>query len=192
MANLHTHPTAKLTQLAALAITTLLLVAAGCHSNPNQKIAHGEEFSDEKAATSVGQMAQAQTAAGAKNDGMLYDHNFHGTKLNSLGQTKLDLIVKGTPAGDPVVVYLNVPQDGLAARRPAVLAYLHDGGLKDAQIKLIDGPATGENTPSAKTMSKIYMAKDGSYTGEMAEDQAAGSAGGMGQPSSGGSPSASH
>jgi hypothetical protein len=188
MANLHTHPTAKWTQLAS-AMAALLLIAGGCHSEQHAPVAHGEKFYDESAPRSVGLLAQSQSAAGAKADGMLYDHNFHGAKLNSLGQAKLDLIVKGTPAGDPVVVYLNVPHDALATRRPAVLAYLREGGLKDAQVKLIDGPNPTEGTPAAKTLQRMYKAKEGSYDGDMVEatDTTGGMGGGASQTSSGGS-----
>jgi hypothetical protein len=188
MAN-RTHPTTATWTLMAVASLLAIGSTTGCKSDKAQPaVVHGEEFVRADATRNVGCISQAQAASGAKADGMLYDRNFHGEKLNSLGMTKLDLIVKGTPAGDPVVVYLNVPQDGLETRRPAVLAYLKEGGLKEEQIKLIDGSNPTNTTPSAMSMSKLYKSTNGTYTGELAESAdsvsaAAGGGGSMGASS---------
>jgi hypothetical protein len=185
MTNRNTHPMAKWTFLATA--TAMLLIAGGCNSNkPETPVVHGEEFDNACAPRAVGQMAQSQSAAGAKSDGMLYDHNFRGDKLNSLGQSKLDLIVKGTPAGDPVVVYLNVPADGLETRRPAVLAYLKEGGLAEGKIKLVDGPNPSK-TANAAMLPRIYKSREGVYDGQTAESADASSTSGGGMSASSGS-----
>ena len=61
-------------------------------------------------------------------------------ELNSLGQGKLSLIVKGTPVGDPVYVYLNMPHDQVTARQTAVTAYLKTAGVADDKIIVAEGP----------------------------------------------------
>ncbi len=106
----------------AVPLVTLfaLAVLAGCH-DPYQR---GETFEDGDHPTPIGRMNQAQAAAGAKQDATLYDRHFRGDHLDPLGQGKLDLMLKGTATGEPVQVYLDMPADLAAARRPAVAAYL--------------------------------------------------------------------
>ena len=125
----------------------------------------------EDAARSTGLFAQSEAAAGAKSDAMLYDRSFDGSTLNSLGQVKLDLILKATPGGQPVVVYLVVPHDSLADRQATVTAYLKNAGVPDGLIKTVEGPNTNTTTPTEKTLSSIYKADGSSFTGEDADSQ---------------------
>lgn len=154
---------------------TLLLgtaLMAGCGYQ------HGENFYADDKVRSTGQMAQAQCAAGAKEDGMLYDMNFHGDKLNSLGEGKLDLILKGTPEGDPVFVYLNMPHDQVAERQVAVTAYLKTAGISDSKIVVAEGPNLGNTTPTAANLQHIYRKDSETYNGEYAKDEPAAGGGG--------------
>ena len=162
-------------------ITTALFATLqfGCNHNQPAKL-HGEEFTSDLDSTSTGKLAQAQCAAGAMQDGMLYDINFHGDKLNSLGQGKLDLILKGTPLGDQVLVYLNMPHDLVALRQAAVAAYLKDAGVGDTRIVIAEGPNMNKSVPTAYNLSHIYKADGGSFTGEAARDDGGSSAVGMG------------
>jgi hypothetical protein len=189
------HPTTNL-KWAALLAAAMLLATTGCQSNTDKaaeqpRILHGEQFDPEQS-KSVANAADAQIAAGAKADGMLEADHFHGTKLNSLGESKLHLITKGTAATDPVVVYLDIPADGIAARKPAVVAYLKNNEhLTDARIKVVDGANPDDNTPTAYNLSQIYKSKGdgGGYTGEPAEQTAGGgeaAAGGMSASTGGG------
>lgn len=132
---------------------------------------HGERYDAEDAARSTGLFAQSEAAAGAKSDAMLYDRSFDGSTLNSLGQVKLDLILKATPGGQPVVVYLVVPHDSLADRQATVTAYLKNAGVPDGLIKTVEGPNTNTTTPTEKTLSSIYKADGSSFTGEDADSQ---------------------
>jgi hypothetical protein len=157
--------TAGFTAIAGLIASALL---TGCHTAP---IAHGEVMYKNDDTTCVGRMSQAQAANGAKNDAMLYDHNFHGSELNSLGQVKLDLILKATPSGDPVYVYLNMTHDQVAARQAAVTAYLKTAGLADTKIIVAEGANPNPSTPTAYNMSGLYK-KDGQvYAGEAFKDE---------------------
>jgi hypothetical protein len=159
------------------ALTALLLgsaVLAGCGYQ------HGENFYADDAVRGTGQIAQAQCAAGAKDDAMLYDMNFHGDKLNSLGEGKLDLILKGTSAGDPVFVYLNMPHDQVAERQVAVTAYLKTAGISESKIVVAEGPNLGNTTPTAANLQHVYR-KDGEiYNGEYAKDDALAAGAGAG------------
>jgi hypothetical protein len=159
------------------AVTGLICTAliVGC-----QPIAHGEKFYGSDDVTNVGKIAQAQAAAGAKDDAMLYDKNFHGTELNSLGEGKLDLIVKGTPDGDPVYVYLNMPHDQVALRQAAVTAYLKTAGVADTKIIVAEGSNPNPSTPTAYNLGGLYKADGASFNGQAAvdADAAGGAAGG--------------
>jgi hypothetical protein len=143
----------RLEVLAAL-IGSVLLV--GCAPK-----LHGEEFIKDGQVTSVGKISQAQCANGAKEDAMLYEQNFKGVELNSLGQVKLDLILKGTPTGESVHVYLNMPHDLVAERQAAVARYLKTAGVPETRIIVAEGPNPNNQTPTAYNMSGLYKS-DGS------------------------------
>jgi len=166
--------------IAALAGLVVSALMAGCHG----PIAHGEQFTDNNEVTSVGKFNQAQSAVGAREDAMLYDQNFHGNELNSLGEGKLDLIVKGTQTGDPVHVYLNMPHDQVAARQSAVTAYIKTEGVADDNIIVAEGPNTNPSTPTAYNIGAIYKGDGGSFNGSAAAESsdaaAAGAPGGGG------------
>ena len=132
---------------------------------------HGERYDAEDAARSTGLFAQSQAAAAAKSDAMLYDRSFDGSTLNSLGQVKLDLILKATASGQPVVVFLVVPHDSLADRQATVTAYLKNAGVPDDLIKITEGPNTHNATPTANTLTSIYKADGTSFTGEAADSE---------------------
>ena len=171
----HTPLFATVTGLIATALLT------GCHHTDAPKQINGTEFVSEDQSTSIGKINQAQSAAGAKEDAMLYDHNFHGGDLNSLGQGKLDLIVKGTPTGDPVYVYLNMPHDQVAGRQTAVTAYLKSAGVAEDKIIVAEGSNPNLSTPTAYNLGGIYKQDGTSYNGQAAVDaSAAGSAMGGG------------
>jgi hypothetical protein len=144
----------------------VLAALSGCQTKM-----HGEQFTDESKPTATGQITQAQSAAGAKSDAMLYDTHFDGSKLNSLGQVKLDLICKATAVGSPVVVYLNMPQDRVALCEPAVTAYLKSAGLGTSQITLIAG-ANPHTTPAAYNLGTIYKTDGNTYNGQAAAEVA--------------------
>jgi len=168
------------TRIAALAGLAFSALVTGCHP-----IIHGEQFIDKNEVTSIGKFNQAQSAVGAKEDAMLYDQNFHGSELNSLGEGKLDLIVKGTTAGDPVYVYLNMPHDQVAARQAAVTAYLKTEGVADTSIIVAEGPNTNPSTPTAYNIGAVYKGDGGSFNGSAAAETSDAAAG-AGAPGGGG------
>ena len=167
----------KTVQLASLLAVSALM---GCH---HDQIAHGEMFNPPGAPTPVSEACEVQAAAGARADGMLYDHHFDGSDLNSLGKDKLNRMVKGTPTSQPVVVYMNMPHDSATARQTAVAAYLKDSGLKESDVQVFEGSNPNLTTPTAYNLSVVYKGANATFDGEGADT---GSASGGGASSSGG------
>lgn len=160
--------------LLTLAASSTLLLSTGCASRM-----HGDDFMTYEAPTSTGEMAMAQSSSGAAEDAMLYDVNFHGQELNTLGQGKLDLITKGTHPGDPVVVYLNMPKEKATLREAAVKAFLKGEGISDDLIVLNHGPNPLANTPAAYNLNTVYKSDGASFNGQAADQDATGAAGGI-------------
>jgi hypothetical protein len=165
--------------------TLALLLAVGCKSNSSSTTAssekpekiHGEIFADDNAPTSIGLMTQAQAANGARADAMLYDRHFEGNTLNSLGTTKLDLIRKATPVGQPIVVYLNVSKDNADARQGAVLAFYKAEDVDESLIKVAQGSNPNNTTPTAYNLPGIYKGSGNAYDGTAADLQSSGGGG---------------
>ena len=153
----------------------LILAAAGCDSH--DELLHGEDFYANGAPTASGRLAESQAAAGAKRDGMLYPRHFDGDTLNALGQTKMDLMLKGTSVGNPMTVYLVMPADlpkvDADARQAAVAAYLRDAGISATQVAFASGPNPTDSSPVAFYLPVIYSAEGPSYSGASADLQPA-------------------
>ena len=153
------------TRLSALFFASALVV--GCSSShPDDAPAkvHGEQFTEDTAPKSIGYVTQAQAASGAKKDGMLYDYHFSGSELNSLGQTKLNLILHATHVGETVTVCLNTEHDD--ARAASVAKFFKNAGVPEKELQIVDGPNANDVTPTAYNLSGIYHAEGGSFTGE--------------------------
>ncbi|MGA3065924.1 MAG: hypothetical protein ABSF29_03655 [Tepidisphaeraceae bacterium] len=86
-------------------------------------------------------LIDAQTNAGARADATLYADHFDATGLSSLGTDKLNKMMADSHSKNPMVVYLDVPNDAsAAARQTAVSHYLMDhGGLKAGQFQVALG-----------------------------------------------------
>src|SRR3954462_1291732 len=77
----------------ALAAATI----SGCTRSSHHETSY-ELFGPEKEIKDMDRFAAAQSAAGARHDGMLYSHHFSGSELNSLGRSKLHLMTADKPA----------------------------------------------------------------------------------------------
>ncbi len=168
---MRTTPHRPLSLIAVLA----LALGAGCQSDKQR----GETFDEGDRPSPIGRVAEAQAAAGAKQDATLYDRHFRGGHLDSLGTTKLALMVKGTAVGEPVQVYLDMPESTVAARRAAVTAYLAAAGVPADKVELAVGPNPNTLTPTAYNLSTVYKTD----TGEAAD---LGVTGGLGANGPGG------
>ena len=147
-------------RMARVAAGMIVLGAAagtvGCHHSqtPDGRV-HGDQFRPDGEVRSIQRFADAQTAAGARNDATLHAYHFDCLDLNSLGQHKLDAMLKDDDACAPIVVYLELPQgegEGYDARRDSVAVYLKDRGLQESQIKLVAGPNVNDMHPTASAL----------------------------------------
>lgn len=150
------------TLLATLLCTAALTAITGCQSHDDTR--HGEVFYENGQTTHIGQMAQAQAAAGAKADSMLYARQFDGDELNSLGEAKMDLILKGTRKDQPVKLYFVMAHDAMSAREASVKAYLKKAGVTPDETIFAEGPNPDDHTPAAYNLAEIYTLKTNDQT----------------------------
>ena len=147
-----------------LPIITITLAGAalvGC----NKEVSH-QLFARESEIHDMDRFAAAQSAAGARQDGMLYPHHFSGSELNSLGREKLHLMTLDKPSTEPLAVYLNITNDPLAhERESAISKYLQEQGLAaaDVQIKMGANPHAG--FPSASGLIRYSKTESGTPEG---------------------------
>src|ERR1051325_9912233 len=92
----------------AIAATAAAL-ATGCQSDTKKPA--DEFFYADSDVRHANIAADAQARRGAKADATLQDYHFDDGQLNSLGESKLDLLVNRDRADDAVTtVYLNFPE----------------------------------------------------------------------------------
>ena len=136
----------------ALIIVLVVLATAGCGAKE-------PFFPEEGAYRPVQRIADAQEAAGARADANLYACHFDQTVLNSLGQAKLDAMIRSGPALEPLVVHLQPAageeHDDLVARMESVTAYLRDCGLADDQIAFADRYNDAAYSPAAPALANL-------------------------------------
>lgn len=154
--------------LSSTLALTLLAAASGCNSEHPGDL-HGETFSQPGETTAIGQLAQAQGAAGAKADSMLYDRHFTGDQLNALGQAKMDLILKGSPLNAPVKVYFVMAHDAVWTRETAVAEYLDKAGVTASDAVFAEGANPDNKTPAVYNLAGIYQVTKDSYSGQAAD-----------------------
>lgn len=167
-------------------LLALLPASAGCQGAQGETgrgVARprGEAFRADDEPRSVHRFAHAQSAAGARHDATLRPDHFDGGTLNSLGQEKLELMLKDDEACDPLVVYVDVPpgpdSSGLAGRMESVKVYLKDRGLEDRQIQLEATANPSARGPAAPGIAAKRLIDSGAPIGTNPEPT--GSAGAM-------------
>jgi hypothetical protein len=143
----------------SLVALVLMLLGTGCAKlslHPN------DDFLSENAADRDSrQAADMQAARGARADGMLRAVHFDGSNLNSLGQQRIQLMMRDNESSLPLVVYVNLPaEDSLAtARREAVESHLKELGLKADQFRVEAGP-----NPASSSMAADRIAEKASQS----------------------------
>ena len=126
----------------------------------------GEAFRADNEPRAVHRFAHAQGAAGARHDATLHPDHFDRGTLNSLGQEKLELMLKDDDACDPLVVYVDVPSGELmAGRMESVKVYLKDRGLEDRQIQLEAGANPAARGPAAPGIAAKRLIDSGAPIG---------------------------
>src|SRR3954470_17516811 len=87
------------------AAAAMLLIGTGCNSDKSSMT----DFFPADENRSTQNFMTAQAASGARNDATLYPMHFDCGRLNSLGEGKLDLMLKDDDSTDAVVVYMDLP-----------------------------------------------------------------------------------
>ena len=141
-----------LVRLAAAA--GMLAFAAGCQDGPDP-VAHGENFAPPDEVRAVHEYVDVQAANAARADATLRKYHFDNGTLNSLGEERLESILKAGDSTSPLVLYLDLHDGDAETTRSekAVVAYLKDHGLTDEQIKIAYGPNPAVNTPVAPLLA---------------------------------------
>jgi hypothetical protein len=147
-----------------LPIITFTLASAtlvGC----TQEVSH-KHFERESEVHDMDRFAAAQSASGARQDGMLYNHHFSGTELNSLGRSKLHLMTLDKPAAAPLAVYLNTTNDPLAhERETAIGKYLSEHGVAGADVQIKMGANPRATHPAASGLIRYSKTESGAPEG---------------------------
>jgi hypothetical protein len=152
--------TMKTTRVMAAAAAAALVI--GCNNNKNEQAQNalfkpdGEER--------VSKFVNVQAANGARNDRMLYAHHFDAGHLNSLGRSKVLLMLEDAENSDPGVVHLVDAGEGdlLAQRKASVELYLKTA---EGPNKLAFHPAAPNLVRFAKTESGKLDADGQSQSG---------------------------
>ena len=139
-------------KLAILTAASLLTTASGC------KEAHVHEaFFPELHQSRTAQTLYAQSARGARLDATLYPIHFDGSTLNSLGQSKLDLMMEDAAGTGTLTIYVSAPADQSDPRRAAIEQYLTAAGLSTTAFTThagVDPHATHLASDSLSRMNK--------------------------------------
>jgi hypothetical protein len=147
-----------------VSIITFTLASAtltGCKHEVSHK-----HFARESEVHDMDRFAAAQSAAGARQDGMLYSHHFSGGELNSLGRSKLHLMALDKASTEPLAVYLNTTNDSLAQERQTTIGkYLQEHGLAAADVQIKTGANPRSTFPAASGLIRYSKTESGSPEG---------------------------
>jgi len=149
-----------------LPIIAIALAGASFTGCAKTEVSH-KLFARESEIHDMDRFAAAQSAAGARHDGMLYAHHFSGTELNSLGREKLHLMASDKPATEPLAVYLNTNNDPLAHEREAAISkFLQaDHGLASADVQIKMGANPSASFPAGPALTRISKTESGMAEG---------------------------
>ncbi|HET6248204.1 MAG TPA: hypothetical protein VFE47_10945 [Tepidisphaeraceae bacterium] len=133
----------------------ILAVATGCSTQSDDGLIHGEQFVPNDVERSTDAFNNLEAANAAHADATMRSYHFDGEMLNSLGEERLDLILRNGDTPAPLVIFIDLPKDDekTAHRRDAVMAYLKDRGLADNQIVMKSGPNPDVNSPVAPLLA---------------------------------------
>ena len=145
------HSNKQIVKLSGLAVAGVMLV--GCNSDKSSMT----DFFPAEEARSTQNFMTAQAAAGARADATLQPMHFDGDHLNSLGEAKLDLMLKDDDTENMMVVYMNLPTESadLKARRDAVVSYFEDRGVSKDNIEFKAGTNPDQTSLAATHLARM-------------------------------------
>ena len=148
-------------KLTLIAFAFAGVAICGCQQEVSHKL-----FERESEIHDMDRFAAAQSAAGARQDGMLYAQHFSGAELNSLGRSKLHLMTQDKPATEPLAVYLNTSNDPLAhERETAIGKYLQEHGLTASDMQIKMGANPNATSPAAAGLMRYSKTESGTPEG---------------------------
>jgi len=170
-----------------------LLSCFGCmgKGQPNST-----EFFPIEETVRVRQFQDVQAANAACEDGTLYPQHFSGGELNSLGQRKLELMLKAEDACPQMIVYISGDSEkdtNLAKdRETAVMAFCKAHGVKEDNLHIESGFNPGSSSFAREGLQRLNRTESGA-AGATADSGggAADTGASLGLPSAGGSSSGS-
>jgi hypothetical protein len=137
--------------IAGLSLAAALI--AGCQTDKSSMT----DFFPADEARSTQNFTTAQAAAGARADATLQPMHFDGDHLNSLGEAKLDLMLKDDDTDPRIVVFMNLPSDdqNLKGCRDSVVTYFEDRGVSKDNIEFKPGSNVGQTSLAAEHLSRL-------------------------------------
>ena len=153
----------KLTNaMAWLAAALVVLGAGGCKSTPQKdepttttkaRIETHDDFRQDAEDERVTRFADIQSSNGARNDAMLYPVHFTGGHLNSLGRSKVLLMLEDCDSCEPITVHLvNCGESDLLDQRKAAV---------ELYLKTPAGPNTLTFHPAAPELLRFDKTENG-------------------------------
>lgn len=152
--------------LPALAAAAMAIaMAAGCQKKAEQATKE-PFFADSDQPRQINRFSEVQAASGARADATLRAAHFDGVALNSLGEDKLDLMLRDDDACTPISIFVDVPEDDFTkGRTDAVKVFLRDRGLADNQVKVAVGPNKGKTFYAAPSIRAMKLIESGAPVG---------------------------
>lgn len=166
------HSNKQIVKLSGLAIAGLTLF--GCNTDKSSMT----DFFPADEARATQNFMTAQAAAGARADATLQPMHFDGDHLNSLGEAKLDLMLKDDDTNNTVVVYMNMPTDdaNLKSRRDAVVTYFEDRGVSKDNVEFKAGTNLAQSSLAAEHLGRMGKTEsDGAMMSGSSKSAAGGS-----------------
>jgi hypothetical protein len=147
-----------------VAAAAAVLLVSGCSSNSKPDYQDPPPNPD---AVRTERLENTQMNSGARYESTLYIDHFDGPGLSSLGTERLDMLLADSHSCNPLVIYLDIPDDDSAQpRRDAVGRYLQDkGGLKPEQIVFRSGANPAIDHPAAPDITNYSKTDTGTDSG---------------------------
>ena len=141
----------KLTKTTILVAAAAAALALGCDANKKEEAQNAlfKGDGDER----VSKFVNVQASNGARNDAMLYAHHFTAGHLNSLGRSKVLLMLEDCESCEPIVVHLvNVGEGELLEQRKASV---------ELYLKTAEGPNKLAFHPAAPNLIRFAKTESG-------------------------------
>ncbi len=134
-----------------------LPLLAGCSSSQSAQTAQDTFFQSPDEVPLATRLFDTQAARGARADATLYPQHFTGPRLNSLGRSKIDLMLLDTDAAPPLRLFIDGQASDPAwmARADAVKQHLADLGLTAGQVEISAGPNPETWHPVARDIEAL-------------------------------------